>query len=174
MEWSKNISEMESLPNDYETNYLIASGTLPLSASFWEPTSMNLPDSTNLSSPQDEPERSSIMTPKTEVPATEAVKYDTGKPDFTLVPIEAMEMMAEGFAYGARKYRRSNYRQSGLEWTRLAAACLRHVYQWLFVSTIDAESGCNHISLALCSLAMLAFQIKNHPETDNRNLKEPK
>ena len=105
---------------------------------------------------------------------SEAVKYDNGKPDLTLVPIECLEMMAEGFAYGAQKYSRGNYRNSGMEWTRLAAACLRHVYQWLFVSTIDAESGCNHISLALCSLAMLSFQIKNHPEMDNRNLREPK
>ena len=105
-----------------------------------------------------------------------AVKYDQGKPDFTLIPIEAMEMMAEGFAYGARKYTRSNYRLSSLHWTRLSAACLRHIYQWLFVSTLDEESGCNHISLALCSLAMLAFQIKRHPEADDRGLKnkEPK
>ena len=102
----------------------------------------------------------------------EALKYDKGKPDLTLVPIEAMYMMAEGFEYGARKYARGNYRLSAMGWTRLCAASLRHTFQWLFVEDVDQESGCNHISLALCSLAMLAFQIKNHPEADNRNLEQ--
>jgi hypothetical protein len=79
--------------------------------------------------------------------------------------------MAVGFQYGGEKYGRGNYRNGPMRWTRLAAAALRHIYQWLFIEDIDKESGVNHIGLALCSLCMLAFQIKRHPAVDDRNLK---
>lgn len=102
-----------------------------------------------------------------ELPRQGAIKNDAGKLDLTLVPVEAMEAIARAMTYGANKYGRGNYRQSGMHWTRLTAACLRHIFAWLFVADID-ESGNNHIDHAIASLAMLAYQMKHHPECDNR------
>jgi hypothetical protein len=102
------------------------------------------------------------------VPATAALKHDSAKVDLSLVPLEAMEGIARAMTYGAKKYSRGNYRLSGMEWTRLAAACARHLFAWLAGEDLDPESGLSHIDHAQASLAMLAFQMKSHPEKDNR------
>jgi len=104
--------------------------------------------------------------------ASRARKDDQTKLDLSLVPIEAQEAVARAMMYGAQKYGRGNYRKSAMEWTRLASAALRHITAWLFVSTLDPESGNSHLDHALASLAMLAFQVKHHPEADNRDLQE--
>lgn len=100
--------------------------------------------------------------------ADKALKYDDAKLDFTLVPIEAMESMTRALTYGAKKYARGNYRLSGMEWLRLVAACLRHLFAWIYGEDLDPESGLSHIDHALACLGMLAFQMKHHPESDNR------
>lgn len=100
---------------------------------------------------------------------SEAQKFDGEKLDLTLVPGEAMDAIARAMAYGAKKYGRGNYRRSGMQWLRLAAACMRHLRAWIFGESLDPESGLSHIDHALASLAMLAFQMKHHPEMDNRD-----
>lgn len=97
-----------------------------------------------------------------------ARKNDAEKCDLSLVPVEAMEGIARAMMYGAKKYSRGNYRLSGMDWTRLAAACARHLFAWLFGEDLDQESGLSHIDHAQASLAMLAFQMRKHPENDNR------
>lgn len=97
-----------------------------------------------------------------------ARKDDGAKIDLTLVPIEAMEGIARAMTYGMKKYGRGNYRLSKMEWLRLAAACMRHTFAWVFGEDNDPESGYSHIDHAQASLAMLAFQMRHHPEGDNR------
>lgn len=100
-----------------------------------------------------------------------ALKYDEGKLDLTLVPIEAMEGIARAMTFGMKKYGRGNYRLSSMEWLRLAAAASRHIWKWMYVTEYDEESGLSHLDHAQACLAMLAFQRINHPEADNRYLK---
>lgn len=97
-----------------------------------------------------------------------AVKNDGEKIDLTLVPIEAQEAIARAMMYGAKKYGRGNYRLSGMAWSRLIAACLRHLGTFLYDGSPDPESGLSHLDHALASLAMLAFQAARHPEADDR------
>jgi hypothetical protein len=97
-------------------------------------------------------------------------KHDQGKPDYTLIPKEALDAMARAFGHGQRKYGRGNYK-AGIEYTRLAASCCRHLFAWLAGEDIDGESGNNHIDHALASLAMLAYHLEHSPTLDNRDHK---
>lgn len=97
-----------------------------------------------------------------------ALKHDQEKLDLTLMPPEALEGIVRAMTYGLKKYGRNNYRLSGMAWLRLAAACLRHVFAWIGGEDNDPDSGLSHIDHAQASLAMLAFQMKAHPESDNR------
>lgn len=95
------------------------------------------------------------------------IKHDKDKARLHLIPIEALELMSETLEYGISKYNKRNY-EKGIQYTRLADAALRHLYQWLQKADLDEESGLNHVGHALSNLAMLAYMIKNKPEMDDR------
>lgn len=99
-----------------------------------------------------------------------ADKKDSGKPQLSLIPREALEEMARGFEYGAKKYARYNF-EKGFEWSRPLDAALRHLSAMAAGELIDSESGNTHLAHALCSLAMLAHSVKHYPENDNLSRK---
>jgi hypothetical protein len=89
------------------------------------------------------------------------------KPMIDLIPSQAIWGMAQVFGYGANKYERGNYK-NGIEWSRLYNACQRHLNLWNMGQDIDDESKLCHINHAMCNLAMLAWNIRNRPELDDR------
>lgn len=97
----------------------------------------------------------------------ETKKFDQGKPDFTLVPQEALLEVAKSFTYGADKYGVFNY-SLGTDYRRYIAAAQRHINQWLRGEDID-ESGTNHLSNAIASLMMVLDNQMTNKGTDNRN-----
>lgn len=96
-----------------------------------------------------------------------AIKYDSGKPALALIPKQAMYMCGQALAYGASKYGDHNFKLGMLN-SRMVAAALRHIYQYLDGQDVDDESGLPHISHALASLAMLAYNMEKWPEMDDR------
>lgn len=101
------------------------------------------------------------------VKTNNAVKYDQGKPDLSLVPAPAMEAMARALAYGETKYGRYNYCK-GFTDTRMLSACLRHIFQYLNGENKDKESGLCHLEHAIANLAMLLHCRDLNTLTDNR------
>ncbi len=97
----------------------------------------------------------------------ETVKHDKGKPDFTLIPQEALLETAKVFTYGAEKYGIFNY-SGGTNYRRYVAAANRHINQWLRGEDID-ESGTNHLSNAIASLMMVLDNQLTNKGTDDRN-----
>jgi hypothetical protein len=95
-----------------------------------------------------------------------AKKYDSGKPQLSLVPVEALEAIASAMAYGAAKYGKNNYKL-GHKWSRCLDAALRHLYALAHGEEIDPESGNTHLSHALASLSMLSYHIKHHPDLND-------
>jgi hypothetical protein len=95
-----------------------------------------------------------------------AKKYDSGKPQLSLIPTEALEEAAKALAYGAGKYGRNNFKK-GHQWSRLVDAALRHLYALAHGQPIDEESGNTHLSHALASLCMLAYTMKHHPDLND-------
>lgn len=97
---------------------------------------------------------------------TGAKKSDAGKPQLSLNPVEALELMAQAFAYGADKYGRNNFKK-GHAFSRTLDAALRHLSCVAAGDFTDAESGNAHLGHALASLAMLAHAMTHHPELDD-------
>ena len=100
------------------------------------------------------------------------IKFDTDKPDLTLVPYEFSAGAAHGLAFGLRKYERHNYLK-GMSHTRLAAAVMRHLSKWASGEDLDPEAvamDCQvtHLELACSALAMLMANVGRHPHLDDR------
>jgi hypothetical protein len=105
---------------------------------------------------------------------TEAVKFDDGKVDWTLVPFEALEGMVQVLEFGAKKYDRWNWTTGGgFKWTRVLASCLRHLFAFMRGEDNDPESGLSHISHCQCNLLFLAYYIRNKDKMtkDDRNVR---
>lgn len=93
---------------------------------------------------------------------TEAVKHDDGKPDWSLVPFEALEGMVKVLEFGANKYAGWNWTTNGgFPYTRLLRSCLRHVFAYMRGEDNDPESGLSHIHHAMCNLLFISHYIGN-------------
>lgn len=101
-------------------------------------------------------------------PTIQSVKYDQGKPDFSMTTYELMEEIARVREFGAKKYSRDNWKISGFKITRSLAAALRHIFLFLGGETLDKESGLSHLGHAVCCLEHAIYDMKNHPENDDR------
>jgi hypothetical protein len=97
-----------------------------------------------------------------------AVKHDQGKPDFSMISYDLMEEVAYVRMFGAKKYSRSNW-QKGFAVTRSCAAALRHIFLFLKGETLDHESGLSHLAHAVCCLEHALFDMRHHPENDDRD-----
>lgn len=95
------------------------------------------------------------------------VKHDQGKPDFTYLSYEFLEEIAKAREFGAKKYSRNNWKK-GFKVTRSLAACLRHIFAFLSGQTNDPESGLSHLAHAGCCLEHAIYDMKVHPENDDR------
>jgi hypothetical protein len=90
---------------------------------------------------------------------TKALKLDQGKIPLELLPFESLSEVGKVLAFGAEKYGRYNWR-SGMEWTRLVGAVLRHLFAWTSGESKDPESGLSHLAHAACGvLFLLAYEL---------------
>lgn len=103
----------------------------------------------------------------TDIAAFEGKKYDGGKPDLSLLPREFVEQVSLAFMYGEKKYGRYNY-MGGMDWHRLIAATLRHVFAWAWGEDRDSESGLSHLAHAGATIAMLISYQSNGLGKDTR------
>ena len=87
----------------------------------------------------------------------QALRYNAGKVDFTLIPVDAMEEEAKVWAVGEKKYSRNNWEKLwGEDTVRVVtASILRHTMAILRGETRDPETGLLHASHLRCNAAML-------------------
>lgn len=71
-------------------------------------------------------------------------KDDAGKPDYTLLPWDAVELVERVLAHGAAKYGRENY--LGVSFERYLAAMGRHWVAVVRGEWLDPESGLPHLA----------------------------
>lgn len=95
------------------------------------------------------------------------VKQDSDKPRVELVPSQSVIAAARAFTFGAKKYSPWNW-MKGLEWLRLYAATLRHMYEFAIGVTKDKESGLHPLDHALASLMMLQTHVELGLGKDDR------
>jgi len=101
-------------------------------------------------------------------PVKETIKFDHDKPDFTLIPQEALLEIAIVFSKGAQKYGVFNY-SHGTNYRRYIAAAMRHLNQWLRGEDIY-EIGTNHLANAAASIMMILDSQKTNKGVDDRNV----
>lgn len=98
------------------------------------------------------------------------VKFDANKPSLDLIPLEALIGLGNVLTFGAKKYKRANW-ASGIEYSRLISAALRHLMAFNAGEDIDPESGLSHVDHALCNLAFLSWMRIHRADMDDRWIK---
>jgi hypothetical protein len=92
-----------------------------------------------------------------------SLRYNNGKPDYSLIPLAAMKEAAHVLEYGATKYAVDNWMKP-TNW-RVSYACLmRHMSAWQSGEDLDPESQRNHLGHAMCNILQLLYMLENHPE----------
>jgi hypothetical protein len=103
----------------------------------------------------------------------EGIKFDCGKPDYSLVPPTAFEDVVKVLTYGASKYDRENWRLLDDAENRYFAACMRHLWARKRGEIVDPESGLDHGAHAICSILFL-MELYNlqKPKTNIQSIDE--
>lgn len=108
----------------------------------------------------------------------EMKEFDSGakstvqKPEYRLVPIEAMQAIAKRFAYGAARHGEKNYQKGANDPAFIrdrqnhAIEHLLHYVQQDTIKTPDGkvETPIDHLEAAICNLAMLCWLEAHKPE----------
>lgn len=88
---------------------------------------------------------------------------------FSLIPWDALHLVAEHFGRGAAKYEDRNW-EGGYPWSWSYDALMRHLTAWWQGEDRDAETGSLHIvAVAWHALVLVAFQIRGKG-TDDRSV----
>lgn len=92
----------------------------------------------------------------------EAIKFDDGKIDWSLVPMESLEGMVKVLMFGAKKYSEWNWAEGGgFKWSRVLSSTFRHLFAFMRGEDNDPESGLSHIYHAQCNMLFMAHYIGN-------------
>jgi hypothetical protein len=83
------------------------------------------------------------------------VKFDSAKPDYSLIPAHALEEVTKVLTYGAKKYDRENWRKLDDLENRYFAAAQRHIWATKKGEPNDPETGISHLAHAIASLMFL-------------------
>lgn len=98
----------------------------------------------------------------------ESKKFDSGKPPISLIPHDYLVAVAEVLAFGAAKYDKHNWRQTGFEWSRLLDAAYRHLGAFNDGEDRDPESGLSHVAHLACAVMFLLVHERQRLGKDNR------
>jgi hypothetical protein len=82
-------------------------------------------------------------------------KHDKGKPDITLIPVEALTEVIKVLMFGAAKYGRDNWVKVPDLQNRYKAAMARHTVLKPVDEEKDPESGLHHEAHAVCCLLFM-------------------
>lgn len=121
----------------------------------------------------DELEEMFKETPKPEQPK-EALRFDQGKTNWSLMPFEAVEEINKVLEFGAKKYAEWNFtKNGGMNHSRILNSCLRHLFSYMRGEDLDRESGLSHLAHAGCNILFLLYY-KKYPEVftkDDRHVR---
>lgn len=85
----------------------------------------------------------------------------------SLIPQEALSVVARHYGVGAKKYAPHNWRR-GYEWSKSFDALQRHANAFWSGEDVDEETGSPHMAAVVFhALTLLTFMIE-HPEFDDR------
>lgn len=95
------------------------------------------------------------------------LRFNEGKPRWSLVDFKDLEGMVNVLEFGANKYSDHNWRK-GLMTTGIVDSLMRHIASYLEGQDIDEESGLRHIDHMMCNVMFLSRMDRLMPEFDTR------
>jgi len=96
-----------------------------------------------------------------------AARYNKGKLQTSLVPVEWIIEIAKVFHQGAKKYAPHNWLK-GMSYADCLAAHDRHILKWRGGERNDPETGCHHLVHAAWNLlAIFSYQIRGKDKEFN-------
>ncbi|NLZ73775.1 MAG: hypothetical protein GX905_08185 [Bacteroidales bacterium] len=98
---------------------------------------------------------------------SQALRYNSGKTRYGLIPDYALNELAKVFTFGAEKYSDDNWRK-GLPFSNCLDSLERHIKKFRIGQDIDEESGLHHLAHAMANCAFLMEYTITHPEKDDR------
>jgi hypothetical protein len=90
------------------------------------------------------------------------VKFDSGKPQWSLLPFEALEEVVEVLTSGAKKYAPNNWKYVPDADDRYMDAAFRHITAYMQGNKYDNETGNNHLAHAVCCLLFKLWFDRKH------------
>lgn len=91
-----------------------------------------------------------------------AVRDDSGKTNWSLMPFEALEEINKVLEFGATKYAANNWQEgTGFKYSRVLNSLLRHVFAFMRGEDKDPESGLSHMAHAGCNVLFILYYLKN-------------
>ena len=85
----------------------------------------------------------------------QGLKFDSGKPRWSLLPMKAVEEQVKVMGFGAQKYEAHSWKTvpNGIE--RYTDAAFRHLVAYTQGEDNDPESGLHHLAHALCCVSFV-------------------
>jgi hypothetical protein len=96
-----------------------------------------------------------------------AARYNSDKPDLSLIPLCTLEDEARVWMYGKNKYAAWNWAK-GMPWSAVMASLMRHLSAFQSGEDNDPESGLPHLAHISCNVRMLTLYSKTYKEGDDR------
>ena len=87
---------------------------------------------------------------------TKALRYNQGKPKWSLVHFKSLEPMVRVLMYGADKYAPDNWKK-GLDRKEILDSMQRHLAQLIDGQEIDEESNLHHIGHIMCNCLFYSY-----------------
>lgn len=96
--------------------------------------------------------------------SAEALRFDEGKSNWSLMPFEAVEEINKVLEFGAKKYAAWNFtKNGGMNHSRILNSLLRHIFSYMRGEDKDPESGLSHLAHAGCNILFLLYY-KKYPD----------
>ncbi|MCK5709017.1 MAG: hypothetical protein KAI07_00640 [Deltaproteobacteria bacterium] len=84
-------------------------------------------------------------------------KYDHGKEQWDLLPLNLLTGLVKVLTFGAWKYCRNGWQSVPDAENRYFSALMRHLSAYQSGERYDKESGLNHLAHAMCNLVFLTY-----------------
>ena len=102
----------------------------------------------------------------------QALRYNKGKKQWSLVDFKSLESMVEVLEFGAEKYAKWNWTK-GMPVTQVSESLLRHMFAFLSGEDKDPESGIDHLGHVMCNAMFLSYIMREKKQFDDRGYEDP-
>lgn len=95
------------------------------------------------------------------------LRYNKDKTRHDLLPIFAIDQLAQILTVGAKKYQIRNW-ERGMPWTTVLASMKRHLAAFEAGEDLDPETGLLHTAHIMCNASFITEYYKIYPQGDDR------